>query len=578
MKKHVKNLLAVMTAAIAAVSSVIPASAYHYFDDEDEKNATLEKTVSINDPYLNITLDTSGINTSGMEFTLKKDGKAIGKINSSGTGITLTDKSLGIQDITGISDDKQLWKKLGSAGAKKTVPLSKISNDKPDLLVSEGNRIFGYDKGDTNLIVYPNDVVYIGNVNVVNNNQDDPKAVRIVGRMTVEPNTVIIDISNRYASRGDTESNIAISKTDEYSSITPEIPLNNNAGRHKYSLSSAYTYGVRNNGSGGLYDSTVVPYSTAKNYVKLRFHSTYMQDVAGYGKTDQGKTDYGIRIGEAYYSGSGYFPGYCTIGKVKEGMPYVGYSFVSHSIVTVDSPDEDGYIEVWVLEDDMDSIRFSTIYSRDIRLGGSVLEYVFLPYKFKKIQLSMAYPKSGVTLYKVPSGTYTVEVNNSSYQLSGNTLKVTNTSSLQKMNLKLSKKSASTTKTTTTAKTTTTTKAATTTTATTTKPSDTTTTTTTTTVPDSSVPDDTSSEPDDTSSEEDSSSESEPDSSSVKEPDSSAPADDSSSQTDSSVAESDDSSDNMKMILIIGGIALAVLIIAVLVIRRIVNNRIDKNN
>ena len=568
MKQIKRKLIAALTAVTAAAASVIPASAQPmYLSRDDKTDIRLEKTISLNYPYLNITLDKGGINTSGMTFTIKKDGKAVAVIDGSGTKLTVTDKSLGMYDITNVSNDKDLQALCGKENITRMVPFSSVCSVVPTSIYTEGLYTDQDIFPDVDLKLGPNDTVYYRYI--------DPSKVSITGTRTVPANTAIVSVSGRYAGRGNDPHYVTITAKS-----TDKIYLTPKAGETVLSSVSAGEYAQLINGSGNpIYDRSVVVHNTPKEYVKLRFPAEYMADVIKY------NGDYCIKTYD--YNNGQEKALYATIGKISEGQPYTAYVFRSHSIVTADIPDENGYIEVWALKDDLESISFHKSFSQG-SIGGSWNNGFKWPFIYRKVQLSMPYPKTGVTLYKIPSGKYTVEVSDSAYQLSGNTLNVTGKSELQKMALKLSKKPSSptvTTKaTTTSAAKDTTAAAATTTSAATTTPADTVS------AADSSVPEEESSSlAEDTSSEDESSSESEADTVTVTTTTTTAAvsssdptADDSvSAGTESSVsaAENEDSSsDTLRMILIIGGGVLVIVIIAVFIIKKIIRDRIDNNN
>jgi len=538
MKDLKRKLIAALGAVTLTVTSAVSASAsptVDYLIPSEMENARLIKTMANNDPYLNITLDNGGLSTSGLKFTLKKDGKAIATMNGGMSKATITDKSLGMINITGAMYNYQFYYDVGEKG-KKTVKLSSLTSEMPDAVYLENQKLTDQISGkDCTIKITPNHDIYLAYL-----------TAKVVETKTLLPNKLVVSVSKRYAANGDPNAEVSLLNPNEYKNFKgfSDYKLNQ-AGDHQFDV-PAGEYGLQYCNSGSFDDRDTVAYSTRQEYVKLKLPATCMEDVK---KTASGLVY--TRNGTNY-----------AMSK-SAGTPYASFIFRSGSVVTADVPDADGNIEIWVKKDDFKSLYFTSRYSDG---GGCSYGHVAYPFRYDKVQFNtMEFPKTGVTLYNVPAGNYTVEVNDSAYQLTGNTLKVTNTQSMQKMNLKLSKKSG-TTKTTTT-----------TTTVTATKPADTTTsgskTETTTTVPESSVPDEeVSSDTEDTSSEEESSLEDESSSEndealSVKTIGAEiiSSAEDSSSQTETSEAEKEDSG-SLKTILIICGISLLALIVLIIII------------
>ena len=112
MKDLKRKLIAALGAVTLAVTSAVSASASptaDYLIQSERDNARLLKTVANNDPYLNITLDNGGLSTSGLKFTLKKDGKAIATLNGGMSKVTITDNTMKEWCEIRVADGKEGW-------------------------------------------------------------------------------------------------------------------------------------------------------------------------------------------------------------------------------------------------------------------------------------------------------------------------------------------------------------------------------------------------------------------------------------------------------------------------------------
>lgn len=405
--------VAATVALTAAVAWADMASHSFSIDSDGRASAELIKTVHINKPYLNIKLDTGDIDASGLTFTLKKDGKVIGTFDSNMKKITITDDDSGVTDITGVTSDDMLKNKLGYS-VSHTFALRELTDKTPSAVFHKGNDSITA-AGREALNLSPNDAIYLG--------YPDTDTYEIVDRMTVPAGTFVISVSEAYEGRGDDQTNIRLGNVGKSGYITGDTYFLNKAGETYVNDIPADGYWLVVRGAGATKSKNVVVYDKAKTYIKLRVPAKAMS-VVNDDYTINGVYDSDKNIKHPMREP-------LVDGQVKT---FVAYPFYSGSVITADIPDENGYLEVWVLEDDS-FLGYQTHYFPGGY--GQNNHQIKLAFKYEKIVTEMIYPESGVMLYDVAAGEYTVEVNSEDYKLKGNMLAVTDTAEMQTMSLVL---------------------------------------------------------------------------------------------------------------------------------------------
>lgn len=104
--------------------------------------------------------------------------------------------------------------------------------------------------------------------------------------------------------------------------------------------------------------------------------------------------------------------------------------FASGSMMSYVTPDSDGYMKFWADPNHLGSVQFMFM-AKDFTSASNTLTL----YKVVKINMVMEMPKSGLTLYNIPAGTYKVEfedpADNDKYHITNNTFTVTDSTMLQ---------------------------------------------------------------------------------------------------------------------------------------------------
>lgn len=440
MKNKTRRLLSAMAAVMIATTTAISASALgdrtYYLENEDAKNAKTVKTMHINKPYLSIDLDFGGLDPLYIEdltYTIKKDGKVIGTFDNMRRGITIVDKEATCRDITGVLGDRGLNERLGS-DVSATYKLSDLTGSEPVAVFPHGG-FFSAKAEDLDTIeLSANDEIYFSYL--------DMDSCEIVDRMTVPGNTFILSVSDAYANRGDTSTTVQLATSrdswddgQDNVNVTPRYKLCESAGLTTVKDLPVGKYMMWVGGGGNIFNNNVVITDEAKEYIKIRIPATAMSGINEDDLTKNGVYDRDKHIR--------YPLGNATVNEEGKAL-YVGYAFdCGGAIASADIPDKDGYLELWTLEE-APYLNYQTHYVPGG--GGSTSGGVKVPFKYEKIVTEMEYPKIGdVALYDVEAGEYTVEIDSTEYELTGNKLTVTDSKEMQTMNLKLAKKQVSNT-------------------------------------------------------------------------------------------------------------------------------------
>ncbi|MBR1854159.1 MAG: sortase B protein-sorting domain-containing protein [Lachnospiraceae bacterium] len=424
--KH--KMIASFSAVVLATSMLavqVSASQLIFFNSEDTESAKPlgpTGTIQVNKPYLNITLDAGDIDASALTFTLKKDQTALGTFKGTADSFTFADDNYPyIFDITGSTSDSKA--KFGSKDIK-------LVSDPIDLTAMYGAEPLGIkgftvstNNGESEYRLLPNGTGYAAYF--------DWERYEVVDTVTIPADQVLLDVCSEVANRGEKRpANIQIcpkggDKYDDDDPLYPKYLLKNYGGRNYLNYSSESGLVLRLNGGYNLNSTYIRSHDKPTEYVKIRIPYS---DFASFGFNSNLTITHS---GEEYP----------LIGcKDEEGYELYTYCFSAGGAITFEVPRNNGeyeYIEIWVNKDNPDIMFHSDYTHRSGGGGGKTGAQFYFKLDYRKLTGQMAYPESGITLYNLPVGSYTVEVDSEDYKLTGNTLKVTDTKDLQTMKLVL---------------------------------------------------------------------------------------------------------------------------------------------
>ncbi|MCH5325264.1 MAG: hypothetical protein J1E39_08615 [Eubacterium sp.] len=115
--------------------------------------------------------------------------------------------------------------------------------------------------------------------------------------------------------------------------------------------------------------------------------------------------------------------------KLKIGEDVALY-FISGGVVTASLPDEDGNISVWVDEETL-SFGMATEFRNGGGRNGSTVKSFIPKTATQYYTTTFSVPDTGLTLYNIPAGEYTVTTSDADYQLENAVVTVTDTKDLQ---------------------------------------------------------------------------------------------------------------------------------------------------
>ncbi|MBR1700351.1 MAG: hypothetical protein IJ716_00100 [Lachnospiraceae bacterium] len=424
--KH-KKIIVLFSAVVLATSmiamNVSASQLVHFYKEDIESAKPLGQTgtIQVNKPYLNITLDAGDIDASALTFTLKKDGTALGTFKGAADSFEFADDSYPyIYDITGSTSDNGA--KFRSADKD-----IKFVSDPIDLTALYGAApldtsgfIVSTDNGESEYRLLPNGTGYAAYF--------DWESYEVVDTVTVPANQVLLDVCSEVADRGEKRSaNIQICPKGEekYADDDPLYPkyvLKDYGGRNYLSYSSESGLVLRLNGGYNINATYIRSHDKPTEYVKIRIPYSEFESF-GF------NSDLTINGG---YTNEVKYP---LIGcQDEEGYEAYTYCFSAGGAITFEVPRNNGeYIEIWVNKDNPDVKFHSDFTHRSGGGGGRTGAQFYFKLDYRKLTGQMAYPEGGITLYNIPEGSYTVELDSEDYKLTGNILNVTDTKDLQTM-------------------------------------------------------------------------------------------------------------------------------------------------
>lgn len=371
-----------------------------------------------------------------MTFTLKKDGQTVATFKDGASSFETVDGT-DVYDITGVTTDTKLTGRLGAPVSYSSPVVNPLKTselvEKEPLLVShclhDSERIgLTYTVRDEaqweELMVSPNSDIYFGYL--------DSKKYEVVDEMTVPAGKFVLSVSDAYANRGDTTTKIQLMTPrddwdDENVPVTEQFLLSENAGTKLIDLpTGSYVMGL---GGYNIFSRDINVSSESRKYIKIRIPAKELPlDLNDDLTVTETSTFYEVNTRN--------FPIGNAVTDEDGTVVYLGYAFSSGAVATADIPDADGYIEVWTPEDDP----YIEVHTRYVPgyAGGSTGSIVSLSLEFVQVNTETIYPESGLTLYNVSSGEYTVELDSTEYVLEQNAFTLTDTADMQKIDLKVS--------------------------------------------------------------------------------------------------------------------------------------------
>lgn len=413
MKRALKTLTSLLSAAAVASAGLISAGAQNYYGqlDVESSSVTHTQTIRTNKPYLNITLDKGDVDASGIVFYMYKDDNTyignfpfdMSRFYFADMQNTYTDAASGqtIYDITGASSDEELLEKLASCGGyAETVferkSTSELTSGRTPLSVNpNGVKTSIDEKVWDKLIIYPNSSCYFGYF--------DWEKYPVVDRMTIPAGTVALNVSDVYSWRQD-DSLLELLDPDDMESPKFSRELNRSASKELISVGSAGEYMLSLRGKYSKENSDVVVSDISESYVKIRVPVSALEDADPNGFIT-------APSGERY-----------NLDWVW-GSNVSSFCFVSGAAVSCDKLTE-GFVEIWVKESDPYTIMHYTLYDKD---SGNIDDFstrtnVRYELRYDRVDTEMPYPENGgITLYNVPAGKYRIEMYNQEHELLGDT-------------------------------------------------------------------------------------------------------------------------------------------------------------
>ena len=411
MKSIIRKAFSVSAAAVMISAFAVQAGAYTAEISDTEE-------YQFNKPYLNINVDGGDIDFSEIVFSLKNsDGEIVASWK--GDSDKFNEVADGLYDITDIGNfTTEDWRELPWDKLDK----EKIESENPYGDFYRGSAEQSYKE------LYDSDYVYSTN----NCFYECIDSEYLTGEtMTVPANTIVLDSDNAYNTNGDDYSSFLLKTYEDESGHSTDVLTDtcfkDYAGKKtEFSVAAGKYRWFLGGWAGGVYATS---YEDTQQYVQVKLN---LQDLLGSSTVNDNY--------EFIHTTSKHGTVYCpTIGpKNTDGK--VSFAFLSGSVVSAPIPDSDGNICIWLNANDpllqfQDS--FAVTADGWSSFGGGTGHSVKVPTVRSVIKAKFEMPTDGLTLYNIPSGDYTVEIDSSEYALENNTLTVADTKDMQSMNIVL---------------------------------------------------------------------------------------------------------------------------------------------
>lgn len=419
-------------AAFIMLLEAVPLSAY--------ANTTEKVTnVRLNKPYIGLrAVKGDDTDISNMKFALKNSkGEVVARFTGSDGSVVTYGNACDLTGITNATSFKQ-----------KKLPLDKIM----DKFYPESFKCTSPSKVTKNGAQYhidPEEGCYLSPADVLVMDYTDQTKFKVVDRMTVPANTIIADTAKTFKNTNNKYEYFYLDPASSYSQNTPLTPKNafyplEHAGEKVALSASTGKYSITYSGVTGGESCEVFDSKVTYTKVKMKFNDAF----PGIADSDLIITD------NAGLSSDPVIVKYDLRGSCDRGNGY--YAQVSNiccsgSVISVVTPDENGYVEFWVRDDKLEAV-FSYTLSFRLKLNGEITSgaggggryYASLPRVAEKINVLMSFPKTGYCIGGLVPDKYTVviddRIDSRDYQISGNQINVTDSKVLQTADIKISKK------------------------------------------------------------------------------------------------------------------------------------------
>lgn len=417
MKSIIRKAVSVSAAALMISAFAMEAGAEKVTETKNEE-------YQFNKPYLNINVDGGDIDFKDVSFTLKNsDGEAVAKWN--GGADKFSEVSEGLYDVSDIADY--------TASDYAKLPWDKFDKDGLTSKYKNGSFYSNYDPNSGIHYTFKSDKIYP--TDVCSYLYFDVEKYRTGVVRLVPANSIELVVTNDYKTNGDNYSSFLlyteIDSDFNSSLVIDDTTFSDYAGSSKTFSVPAGKYrffvGVGGGGSnaGGV---RATSYAEGRSYSQLKIN---IKDLIGDGYMND---NYEF-INEKDSDENILFP---SRGD-KSGENKVAYAFLNGSVISASNPDSEGNVSIWINEAEP-NIQIQTDFKSPWGTGGGWgNSSLSTPKTQLNITAKFEIPESGLTLYDIPSGDYTVEVDSTEYTLENNTIKVTDTKDLQSMNVVLKK-------------------------------------------------------------------------------------------------------------------------------------------
>lgn len=371
---------------------------------------TTEIKGGINKPYMNVSV--TGEEADGLEFKLvNSDGDIVA--SWTGSDYSSAEIASGYTDITGLDD---------------------LSGLEVDAFTVGDSYLYGYDADDLEYFYNYQDGELVRKYysvpdkleldlghkyTLTTNIYQDIEATDL----TLEAGQYAIAVDSGYAEK-EYSSGIVF----DWSDSSVKYEFNSLSGVNVYSDYDAGKYAlgifIRNTSGGNPYEAFNI-YDCSTEYAKVKIN---ISDLTGGYFNSDGTIEYSA-FGETY-----------TVdprAKTTENGN-VAFYFVSGSVFTAPIPDEDGNVEIYVSKDTYSVNLYADFYVGTVSGGGKNAYSCNDPRELLTfetvVDTNLDIPETGITLYDIPAGEYTIEIDSDEYVLENYTFTATDTTDLQTFN------------------------------------------------------------------------------------------------------------------------------------------------
>ncbi|SFD15660.1 dockerin type I repeat-containing protein [Ruminococcus albus] len=264
----------------------------------------------------------------------------------------------------------------------------------------------------------------------------DTSGFEVVDTVTVPANKVFVDVDSKFVDLKDTYSSLRLSGRDEgltsdysnmfypmymYENAGKRVTFNADAGRH-------YVYAAGGNGGGDYL--TVYDHETKYNKIKIKFLDAF-----------PGFCDESLTWDNQFFERT-----YHIDMRGDQSVACFSALYHSGAAVSASIPDKDGYIYIWLKDDEPNaSMEYNYSYNTGGGGGGS-MKYMKFPETVDKIHSYFEYPTKRYCIYNLAPGEYTVEIDRNDlkedYSILNSRFTLKNTQDIQSFDFRICSKSS----------------------------------------------------------------------------------------------------------------------------------------